>query len=90
MDIEHLLKQITPEIYQRMKSAVETGKWPDGSPVTAAQRDNCLQLVIAWDARNLPEEERTGWLPPKPARGRQAGDTESPLRLIDTDPKQAH
>lgn len=85
MDIDQLLKQVTPEIYQRMKAAIETGKWPDGSPVSEQQRENCLQLVIAWDARNLPEQERTGWLPPKPANKNRTADTEQPLRVLDRD-----
>ena len=45
-----------------MRTAVETGRWPDGRQVSDEQRRLCLQAVIAWEARNLPEEERTGYV----------------------------
>ncbi len=86
MELDALLKQVTPEIYQRMKRAVETGRWPDGAAVTAEQRENCLAIVIAWDQRNLPEDERTGWLPPHPKAQQQKQNPDSatkPLRFAD-------
>ena len=62
MDFEQLLKQLTPEIVGSLKRAVELGKWPDGCVLTAEQREQSLQAVLAWEARNLPEEQRTGYL----------------------------
>lgn len=50
-EIEAMLEAMTPEVYQRLASAVETGKWPDGVALTQAQRDNCLQLVMLYQAR---------------------------------------
>ena len=51
-DIEKLLDNVTPEIYQRLEMAVETGKWPDGVMLTSAQKANSLQIVMLWQARN--------------------------------------
>ena len=31
--------------------AVELGKWPDGVSLTDEQKENCLQLVMLWQAR---------------------------------------
>ncbi|MCL6272096.1 YeaC family protein [Sansalvadorimonas sp. 2012CJ34-2] len=62
MDFEQLLKQLTPEIVSSLKRAVELGKWPDGRVLTPEQREQSLQAVLAWEARNLPEEQRTGYL----------------------------
>ncbi|MDU1062388.1 MAG: YeaC family protein [Leclercia adecarboxylata] len=52
MNIEEMIKGMTPEVYQRLVTAVELGKWADGVALTAEQKENCLQLVILWQARN--------------------------------------
>ena len=51
-ELEAMLAAMTPEVYDRLASAVETGKWPDGVALTQDQKDNCLQLVMLWQARN--------------------------------------
>lgn len=56
---------ITPEIYQSLKLAVEIGKWPDGRKLTLEQKELSLQAMIAWEQQNLPEEERTGYMGPQ-------------------------
>ncbi|WP_205955355.1 YeaC family protein [Pantoea stewartii] len=50
--LEAMLDAMTPEIYERLMTAVETGKWPDGVALTQQQRANSLQLVMMWQARN--------------------------------------
>ena len=50
-DVDNLLTAITPELYERLVLASETGKWPDGVALTAAQREHTLQLVMLWQAR---------------------------------------
>jgi uncharacterized protein YeaC (DUF1315 family) len=57
-----MIENITPEIYQSLKLAVEIGKWPDGRKLTQEQKELSLQAVIAWELQNLPEEERTGYI----------------------------
>ena len=64
MDFQQLLDSITPDIYERFKKAVETGKWPDTRPLTEEQKALCLQAIIAYEQR-VPEEQRTGYVPPK-------------------------
>lgn len=76
---EQIAQQLTPEIYQNMRRAVELGRWPDGRKVTDAQRETCLQAIIAWEAVHLPEEERTGYLPPKSKN--KTADFEQPVNL---------
>lgn len=51
-ELEAMLNAMTPEVYERLSTAVETGKWPDGVPLTPEQRDNCMQLVMLWQARH--------------------------------------
>lgn len=50
--LEAMVDAMTPEVYQRLATAVETGKWPDGVALTQEQRDNCLQLVMLYQARH--------------------------------------
>ena len=58
--MEDLLQQMTPEIYGDLKTAIELGKWSDGSKLEQEQLENCMQLLILYEARALPEEFRTG------------------------------
>lgn len=51
-ELDAMLAAMTPEVYQRLATAVETGKWPDGVALTPEQRENCLQLVMLWQARH--------------------------------------
>ncbi|MBS5773296.1 MAG: YeaC family protein [Enterobacter cloacae] len=52
MNIDEIVSNMTPEIYQRLSTAVELGKWPDGVALTPEQKENSLQLVMLWQARN--------------------------------------
>lgn len=65
MNINDILNSITPEVYENLKRAIELGKWPDGRAVTREQREHCMQAVIAYELKNVPAEERTGYVPPK-------------------------
>jgi uncharacterized protein YeaC (DUF1315 family) len=59
------IANITPEIYQNLKLAVEIGKWPDGRKLSQEQKELTLQALIAWEMHNLPEEERIGYMGPQ-------------------------
>ena len=59
------IENITPEIYESLKLAVEIGKWPDGRKLTQEQKELCLQAMIAWELQNLPEDQRTGYMGPQ-------------------------
>lgn len=47
-----MIASMTPEVYQRLVTAVETGRWADGVPLTPEQKENSLQLVMLWQARH--------------------------------------
>lgn len=61
MDIETLIQNITPEIYENLKTAVELGKWANGEVLSEEQRQLCMQAVIMYE-RTLPEQERSGYI----------------------------
>ncbi|MEN5015313.1 DUF1315 family protein [Erwinia sp. Eh17-17] len=52
MELEEMIASLTPEVYQRLVTAVETGKWADGVALTPEQKENSLQLVLLWQARH--------------------------------------
>lgn len=66
MNLQQLLRSITPEIYENLKRAIELGKWFDGSKISAEQKDLCMQAVIAYEHNHFPPEKHTGYIPPKP------------------------
>ncbi|MGF1691873.1 YeaC family protein [Photobacterium kagoshimensis] len=57
MDVEQILHAMTPEVYQRLMTAVEVGKWPDGTVLTQEQRDATMQAVMLYQSRNNQDAE---------------------------------
>ena len=57
MDIIQLVENLSPDMYERLKHAAETGKWPEGIPVDQPQRDSALQIVMAYQAKNLQSDQ---------------------------------
>ncbi|MDR9827392.1 DUF1315 family protein [Vibrio sp. FNV 38] len=51
MDVNQLIEAMTPEVYQRLNYAVETGRWPEGASLTSEQRDSCMQAVMLYQSK---------------------------------------
>lgn len=47
-NINQYAQQLTPALYEKLKAAVETGKWLDGKALSDAQKAQTLQLVMAY------------------------------------------
>jgi len=58
-----IARNMSAEVYENMRRAVELGRWPDGRNLSAQQRETCLQAIIAWEAMHLPEQQRSGYMP---------------------------
>ena len=56
--IDALVDAMTPTIYENLKTAVELGKWGDGTRLSPEQVESCLQAIILYESKNLPESER--------------------------------
>jgi uncharacterized protein YeaC (DUF1315 family) len=69
LDYRQLITNMSPAIYQSLKTAVERGRWPDGKVLTPEQRETTLQAVIAWGEQHLPPEQRVGYID----KGKKAG-----------------
>ncbi|MGF1910377.1 DUF1315 family protein [Vibrio kasasachensis] len=57
MDAEQLVNAITPEAYERLLYAVETGKWPEGTILSQEQRDSCMQAVMLYQSKYNTEAQ---------------------------------
>lgn len=87
MEIDKLLESITPEAYENLKYAAETGRWPNGDRVSDEQRDYCIQAIIAYDLKHNREEDRVGYIDrSKKGQGRANGNSDEwqPLRIDET------
>ena len=59
---ERALRGVTPEVYESLKLAVSLGHWGNGDKLTQAQKENSLQLIIAYEQKHIPEGERVAFL----------------------------
>ncbi|MAM85945.1 YeaC family protein [Allohahella sp. A8] len=66
MDLQTLLKQITPDVYDALRHSLQLGRWPDGKPLTQEQKALCMEAIIRYEhINNFPEDKRTGYVGPK-------------------------
>lgn len=57
MKFEQLLASITPATFEKLVTAVETGRWADGVALNSEQKEQTIQLVMAYQATYCPSEE---------------------------------
>jgi uncharacterized protein YeaC (DUF1315 family) len=62
MNFRDMIDNMTPEVYGRLKQAVELGKWPNGVKLTDEQKELCLQAVITYDYTRKNEQDRVGYI----------------------------
>ncbi|TLU66259.1 DUF1315 family protein [Thalassotalea litorea] len=57
MNLIEIVDSMSKEMYERMKTAAETGRWPEGTLVDDATRQSALQITMAYQARHLNSDE---------------------------------
>ncbi|MCR8924247.1 YeaC family protein [Dasania sp. GY-MA-18] len=62
MGYDELIAQLTPDVYQNFKRAIELGKWPDGTIVSDEQKAHCMAAVIAYEQKHVSAEQRVGYI----------------------------
>ncbi|GAB3475191.1 YeaC family protein [Marinomonas epiphytica] len=62
MNFKEMIDNMSPEVYESLKLAVELGKWPNGVRLTQEQQELCLQAVITYDYQFKSEQERVGFI----------------------------
>ncbi len=55
--LEPVLSQISEAGYEKLKLVVETSRWPDGSRLSELQKEQALQLLMAYQARYLEQDQ---------------------------------
>ena len=58
--VEELLAEITPAVYESLKTAIELGKWEDGVRLSPEQLEQSMQIIILYEMQHVPEDERIG------------------------------
>ncbi|AOE49774.1 YeaC family protein [Kangiella sediminilitoris] len=51
MGYSQFVENLTPDMIERFTSAVETGKWPDGTPLSEEQKETCIQAIMLYQAK---------------------------------------
>jgi uncharacterized protein len=54
---QQAIKNMPEEVYQKLRTAVELGKWPDGSVLTPEQKESSMQAVLLWQAMHNDNPE---------------------------------
>ncbi|GHA16862.1 YeaC family protein [Oceanisphaera arctica] len=54
---QQAIKNMPEEVYQKLRTAVELGKWPDGSVLTPEQKESSMQAVMLWQAMHNDNPE---------------------------------
>jgi hypothetical protein len=76
--LAELTALISPDLYAELRCAVELGKSSDGSQLAPDQLEQCLQLVILYENRHLPEHERTGFNLPSSCKSQPGAGVQQP------------
>lgn len=70
MNKHDILNSLNPEIINKFRTAIEIGRWENGTRLTDEQRQTCMQAVMIWEHECLPIHERTGYIEkPKDDKG---------------------
>ena len=65
MNFDQVAQEMSVEVYQRIKTAVETGRWPDGRVLSERQKHISLQAILQYQHAHLPPQQRSGYIPAK-------------------------
>lgn len=57
MDINKLLESMTPEVFENLQYAVETGKWHNGTLLSQEQRSTCMQAMMLYQSKHNKDAE---------------------------------
>lgn len=63
MAFQDTAAQLDAATIERLRTALELGKWPDDQALTAEQKQTIMEALLTWEHKNLPPEERTGYMP---------------------------
>lgn len=63
MTLDQLIQSLTPEVYENLKNAVATGRWPNGIKLKDGQRELCMEAILHYEnSHDVPAEQRVGYI----------------------------
>lgn len=62
MDFDAMIARMDADTCAALRRAIELGKFPGGHRLTEEQRALCMEAVLVWEGRNLPPDQRTGYI----------------------------
>lgn len=63
MTFEKLVQKLSPDLYHRLRTSVELGKWPDGRSLSPEQKALCMEAVIYYENHHgVPDAQRVGYI----------------------------
>jgi uncharacterized protein len=80
--IEQLIDEMTSDVYESLKLAVEIGKWGDGERLNEQQIDFCMQAIILYEAKHLPKQDRIGFDLSASCKSKSIADEVQPISFI--------
>lgn len=57
MNYLELVKSMTVEMRDRLNTAVQIGRWPDGKALSVEQKESIIEALIAYQALHEPERD---------------------------------
>lgn len=69
MQFDDIVNALSEDRYEVLKRSVELGKWPDGRILSNEEKGVSLQILIAYDRKHKPQEQRIGYIPPPDKTG---------------------
>lgn len=60
-----LVERFAAEDICNLKKMIELGKKPNGQRLNSHEKEACMQVLLAWECKNLPEEKRSGYIQKK-------------------------
>lgn len=62
MNLSELVEKMDVNMHAAVRRAVELGKWPNGVVLSKEDKELCMQAIIAYESKLLPEEARAGYI----------------------------
>lgn len=90
MNFKEMIDNMSPEVYVKLKQAVELRKWPNGVRLTPDQTELCLQAIITYDYSNKEEKDRVGYIDTtghKNIGGKEARKEEETIKWVGDGPE---
>ncbi|MDP5055431.1 DUF1315 family protein [Marinomonas hwangdonensis] len=89
MNFKEMIDNMSPEVYVRLKQAVELGKWPNGVRLTPDQTEICLQAIITYDHSKKAEKDRVGYINTEGHKGNRtkSADEQNTIKWVGDGPE---